>query len=284
MPMKALIYSGIFLCTLWVLTISTVFGQFPPKDEDQLKRQKILINIPLTEKINKPLTFAEELIYTKPRYSETKGIVESLLMGLKMNKYNAYHGDSLTWAQALTWNDVLAKDKKLNDTGAGEDEEGGSGFEEIDGEAGATDGFEDTEGKEDALDSGTGGGGRLGLNAAPYVERLEIIEDRIFDKKRSDMYYDVQFIRLVWVDPGAVAPDNNFIAFRYTDVMAQLDDTQWKNPHNDQEYRSMREVIELRMYHGVITDVSGRSDVQSLDLAEYRRNQMVEYEHNLWHY
>lgn len=282
--MKALVCSISLFATLCLFSVSSAFGQFPPKDEDQLKRQKILINIPLTEKMNKPLIHSEELIYTKPRYSETRGIVESLLMGLKNNKYNAYHGDSLTWAQALTWNDVVAKDKKLNETGGGEDEEAGSGFEEIDGEAGAgTDGTEAGAG-EDALPSGGGAGGRLGMNMAPYTERIELIEDRIFDKKRSDMYYDVQFIRLVWVDPGAVAPDNNFIAFKYTDVMAQLDDTQWKNLHNDQEYRSMREVIELRMYHGVITDVSGRSDVQSLDLAEYRRNQMVEYEHNLWHY
>lgn len=282
--MKALVYSSSLLSALLLLTVSTVQAQFPPKDEDQLKRQKVVINIPLSEKINKPLVFAEELIYTKPRYTETKGIVESLLMGLKNNKYNAYHGDSLTWANPLTWNDVIAVDKKLNDTGGGEDEEGGTGFEEIDGEAGATGFDEGGDGGEDALPAKGGTAARMPIDLAPYTERIEIIEDRIFDKKRSDMYYDVQFIRLVWVDPGAVAPDVNFIAFKYPEVMAQLDDTQWKNLHNDQEYRSMREVIELRMYHGFITDVSGRGDVTSLDLAEYRRNQLVEYEHNLWHY
>lgn len=285
--MKALVYSIRFCCILCVLAVSFAYAQFPPKEDDQLKRQKVLVQVPLGEKINKPLISREELIYTKPtKYTETNGIIESLLMGLKTNKYNAYHGDSLNWAQPMTWNDVLERHKKFNDTGAGEEggEEGGSGFEEIDGEAGGSTDESTEGGEEDALASGGGNGSRLGIDISPYTEKLEILEDRIFDKKRSDMYYDVQYIRLVWVDPGAVAPDKIFVAFKYADVMAQLDDTQWKNLHNDSEYRTMREVVELRMYHGVIIDVSGRGDVQSLDLAEYRRNQLVEYEHNLWHY
>jgi hypothetical protein len=278
------VYSIRLLFVISILAGATVYAQFPPKEDDQLKRQKVLIQVPLGEKINKPLISREELIYTKPtKYTETNGIIESLLMGLKTNKYNAYHGDSLNWAQPMTWNDLLDRHKKFNDPGLGEDDEGSSGFEEIDGEAGSSDEFGDG-GGEDALASGGGNGSRLGIDIAPYTEKLEILEDRIFDKKRSDMYYDVQYIRLVWVDPGQVAPDKIFVAFKYSDVMAQLDDTQWKNLHNDSEYRTMREVIELRMYHGVIIDVSGRGDVTTLDLAEYRRNQLVEYEHNLWHY
>ena len=66
--------------------------------------------------------------------------------------------------------------------------------------------------------------------------------------------------------------------------MNQLDETQWKNRNNDAEYRSMREVIELRMYHSFIIDVSGNESVLTLNDAEYRRNQLVEYEHHLWHY
>jgi len=261
---------------------SPLKAQFPPKDEDQLKRQKVVIRIPLNEKINQPLIFSENLIYTKPRYTETNGIIESLLMGLKNNKYPAYRGDSLTWATPLTWNQVLELDRKQNETGGDADDgDTGSGFEDFGGEEA---GFGDEFGMdEDAIPS-SGGGGRLGINLAPYTEKIEIIEDRIFDKKRSDMYYDTQFIRLIWTDAGGVSPDVEFIAFKYPEVMAQLDDTQWKNRNNDSEYRSMREVIELRMYHAYIIDVSGRSDVTSLELAEYRRNQLVEYEHHLWHY
>lgn len=264
-----------------------LFAQFPPKDEDQLKRQKVVIKIPLGEKMNRPLIFQEELLYTKPRYSETNGIVESLLMGLKNNKYVAWHGDSLTWATARTWNDIVNLDKKLNDVGGSPDDEGSeSGFEDFGGEegAGATDEFSEG-GGEDAIPASGASAGRLPFSLAPYQEYIDIIEDRIFDKKRSSMYYDIQFIRLYWVDPGAVAPDVAFLAFKYPDVMAQLDDTQWKNKHNDQEYRSMREVLELRMYHAYLTEVSALGgDIESLVLAEYRRNQLVEYEHNLWHY
>ncbi len=277
----------IFFLILFVSVPVGLFAQFPPRDEDQLKRQKVVNSIPLNEKMNKPLIYPEELIYTKPRYSETKGIIEALLNGVKNNKYVAYRADSLTWAAPLTWNDVVKLAKSYEDKGAeaeGESTEGGgTGFEDFGGEdAGA--GGEGAAGGEDALAAAGGGGsGRWPFDLAPYTDKMEIIEDRIFDKKRSDVYHDIQFINLIWVDPGNVRPNKNFVSFKYTDVMAQLDDTQWKNHKNDQEYRSMREVIELRMFHSYILSVSG-TEVEYLDQAEYRRNQIVEYEHNLWHY
>lgn len=285
-------FSSALLSMLFLLNFtSALHAQFPPKDEDQLIRQKVIVTVPLNEKMNQPLIFKEPLQYTPnpTRYPERNGLIESLLMGLKLAKYTGFNGDSLDWSNTTyTWSELLAKDRKLNDMGGGEgdlgDSEGESGFEDFGGEEGMDEFGDEGGGSEDAIDEGSGGG-RLGINLAPYTDKFEIIEDRIFDKKRSDMYYDVKWIRLVWVDPGSVAPDNYLIAFKYIDVMNQLDETQWKNRHNDAEYRSMREVVELRMYHSFIIDVSGNSgSVENLNDAEYRRNQMVEYEHHLWHY
>jgi hypothetical protein len=269
---------------------SSLQAQFPPKDEDQMIRQKVVLTIPLNEKMNQPLIFRELLQYTPnpTRYPERNGIVESLLMGLKLAKYTGFHGDSLDWSNTtFTWSELLAKHQKLNDIGVGDDEvgdsEGESGFEDFGGEEGG-DEFGEEGAAEDAIAGDTYTGNRLGIDIGPYTDKMEIIEDRIFDKKRSDMYYDVKWIRLVWVDPGGVRPAESFIAFKYLDVMNQLDETQWKNRYNDAEYRSMREVVELRMYHSFIIDVSGNESVLTLNDAEYRRNQLVEYEHHLWHY
>jgi hypothetical protein len=276
---------------LMLLFSSSLQAQFPPKDEDQLIRQKVIVTIPLNEKMNQPLIVREALHYTPnpTRYPERNGIIESLLMGLKLAKYTGFNGDSLDWSNTTyTWSELLAKDRKLNDMGGGDgdlgDSEGESGFEDFGGEEGIED-FGDEGSSDDAIAGGGYTGNRLGLDISPYTDKFEIIEDRIFDKKRSDMYYDVKWIRLVWVDRGAVAGDEYLIAFKYLDVMNQLDETQWKNRHNDAEYRSMREIIELRMYHSFMIDLSGNEySIVNLNDAEYRRNQLVEYEHHLWHY
>lgn len=118
---------------------------------------------------------------------------------------------------------------------------------------------------------------------AAYETALEFIEDRIFDKNRSDMIYDIQFLRLVWVDPGETLPDKNFVCFRYADVLETLEDTQWKNKFNDAEYRNMREIFELRLFSSYIINVSGRG-VRTLAESDFRRNQLVEFEHHLWCY
>ena len=117
----------------------------------------------------------------------------------------------------------------------------------------------------------------------PFEMVVQFVEDRIFDKNRSDMVYDIQYIEIIWVDPYGRLPERRLCTFAYSDVIPILEKTQWKNRFNDAQYRNMRQVFETRLFHSYVIDISGVC-IQSLAEAEYRRQQLVEFEHHLWSY
>jgi hypothetical protein len=272
-------------------------ARIPPRVDDHFWRRKVVNRIDLTEKINEPLTYAESPgLYGNPAYGETQGIITALVNGLKSGKYLAYHPDSLN--KSLTYEDVvkIANQIEGNGDGGGEEfDEEDSGFDDFEGgddfggdefggdEFGDDMGDGGTEGDSDPAGGGGGAAVEGDFSLAAYESVLEFIEDRIFDKNRSDMIYDIQYLRLVWVDPGETLPDKNFVCFRYADVLETLEDTQWKNKFNDAEYRNMREIFELRLFASYIINVSGRG-VRTLEESDFRRNQLVEFEHHLWCY
>jgi len=270
-------------------------ARIPPRDDDHFWRRKVVNRIDLNEKINRPFVETESAaLYAQTPYGETQGIVVALINGLKAGKYLAYHPDSLN--KSLVYEDVIKMAKAIDGTGSGSGDEGwdeggdefgddfdsGENFEE---ESFTEEGSEDvtSEGDSDPTTGGSGGGNEGDFAISPYETVLEFIEDRIFDKNRSDMVYDIEYIRLVWVDPGETLPDKNFICFKYSDLLETLEDCQWKNKFNDAEYRNMREIFELRLFNSNIYMVSGRG-VRTLPEADFRRNQLVEFEHHLWCY
>jgi Gliding motility associated protein GldN len=288
--MKRLVFISFLILLSGVMTevVAQIPGaRIPPRVDDHYWRRKVVNRLDLSEKINQPLTFSESpALYGNPAYGETHGIVVALINGLKSGKYLAYHPDSLN--KSLTYEDVVKIAQQISGDGGGESfDEEDSGFDEFEGE----DEFSGEEMGDDMGDSGTEGdsdpetgGGTASegdFSVASYESVLEFIEDRIFDKNRSDMVYDIQYLRLVWVDPGETLPDKNFVCFRYADVLETLEDTQWKNKFNDAEYRNMREIFELRLFSSYILDVSGRG-VKTLEESDFRRNQLVEFEHDLW--
>jgi hypothetical protein len=266
----------------------------PPRRDDHFWRRKVLNRIDLTEKINEPLTQVENVaLYGNPGYGETRGVVHAIINGLKSGKYLAYAHDSLN--KSLTYEDVVKLAQGIEGpSGGGEEswDEGNEGMDDFDGgddfggdEWGdeSTDGGDNMEGDSDPFAAGTSAGVEGDFNIAPYENILEFIEDRIFDKNRSDMVYDIQYVGLVWVDPAETLPDKNLAFFKYVDLIETLEDTQWKNKFNDAEYRNMREIFELRLFNSYISNVSGRG-VRTLPESDFRRNQLVEFEHHLWCY
>ncbi|MBK9449203.1 MAG: hypothetical protein IPN95_07270 [Bacteroidetes bacterium] len=272
-------------------------ARIPPRVDDHFWRRKVVNRLDLTEKINEPLTYAESPgLYGNPAYGETQGIITALINGLKSGKYLAYHPDSLN--KSLTYEDVVKIAQQIEGDGGGDgesfdEEEGGfddfEGGDDFGGDEFGGDEFGDdmgdggTEGDSDPAAGAAGGAVEGDFSYAAFESVLEFIEDRIFDKNRSDMVYDIQFLRLVWVDPGETLPDKNFVCFRYADILETLEDTQWKNKFNDAEYRNMREIFELRLFSSYIINVSGRG-VRTLEESDFRRNQLVEFEHHLWCY
>jgi len=305
----------IVLIGMLLLAFATqAFAQFPPRVEDHFWRRKVVNVIDLDEKINQPLIKQESPYYrtedTDNGYADKDGIIATLFGGLKAGKYKAWNPDTLT--TDLSWEDVIDKINAINADVAGEadlgfDEgEGDGGFETFEGEGEEDsddffdDGFGDTDlfgdlpeddmtettGDDESQqeeDPGVGSAYNEMPDLIPFSRVIHFVEDRIFDKNRSDMVYDIQFIEVVWVDPNDQLPSRRLCTFRYKDVMDALEQTQWKNRFNDAEYRNLREVFEARMFHSYIIDISGQG-ITSLEEAEYRRHQLVEFEHHLWSY
>ncbi len=293
----AILFSG--------FVISAAYAQFPPRTDDHFWRKKVVITLDFREKINVPIESGQEgyRLYTnystdpitdKSPHINREGIIVALLKGFKDGKFVGYSPKNLS--RQVTFEDFDAYSRRI--------ESGGQAGGDLEGEDAGMGGGDEFGGDEFGGDELGGDelGGDLGgdpgaaptsdaattpsaTQAFPYLKYYRtlarVIEDRIFDKNRSDMYYDVQYICLVLVDPKGALADEDAVCFRYKDVMDALDETQWRNRYNDAEDRSLREIFELRRFSSYVTVVSG-DEARTLNQSEFRRQQMIEFEHNLW--
>ncbi|MEN3041073.1 MAG: hypothetical protein ABDH66_06010 [Bacteroidia bacterium] len=285
------------LSLLLVCVTGILYAQFPPRVEDHFWRKKVVLTIDLREKLNMPIERGQEgyRLYTnystdpitdKSPYSNREGAIVALLKGFKDGKFVGYSPKNLS--QQVSFEDFDARSRRIE---AGEQvptEEGVGGEDEFGGDEFGGDEFGGADELGGGIDAAPASEGAVTPSAEkgfPYLKyyrtKIRVIEDRIFDKNRSDMYYDIQYICLVQVDPKGALADEDAVCFRYKDVMDVMDDTQWRNRANDAEDRSMREIIELRRFYGYVTVVSGEES-RTLDEAELRRQQMIEFEHHLW--
>ncbi|MEM6346224.1 MAG: hypothetical protein AAF927_20205 [Bacteroidota bacterium] len=293
----------VLVSLICVLFSVEALAQNPPRIEDHFWRRKVVNRIDLNEKINAPLIDRENKFYTdNSQYTSKSGLIMALFDGLKQGKFVAYHPDSLE--KPLSYEDVLARIQEIEgslsgeddfdsgfDDGFGDDGGDGGGFDDFSGEdewGFGDDGFgddglgDDLSGSDDPFAAGPADAGTE-FDSAPFENVVHFVEDRIFDKTRSDMVYDIQFIEIIWTDPGETLPEKPLCTFAYKEVMETLDQAQWKNRFNDAEYKTLKEVFEMRLFHSFIINVSGVG-VQSLPEAEQRRQKLVEFEHHLWSY
>jgi len=305
--MKSLLTILGFLC----LASNSVVAQGPPNDpprlDDHFWRRRVVLRLDLEEKINKPIVYTETNIYNPAEpnneYGNSKGLVRALISGLRDLKYPAFNPDTLN--APMTYDQLVAELAAIEgqvsqpELPQNTETESDGGFDDFGGDFGDDfgdfggdfgdfgDDFGGDFGGEDALsEADLAGGGSEEISQSNFTSMqsiLEIIEDRVFDKNKSSMYYDVQYIRLVWKDPIGQLPDENMIAFRYEDVQGVLNNTMYKNFWNDADNRTLKEVFELRLFNSFVINVSGREPI-SLEEAELRRQQMVEFEHNLWEF
>ncbi|MCX7653014.1 MAG: hypothetical protein N2200_09155 [Bacteroidia bacterium] len=285
------------LSLLLVLLTSALYAQFPPRVDDHFWRKKVVLTIDLREKLNMPIERGQEgyRLYTnystdpitdKSPFSNREGAIVALLKGFKDGKFVGYSPKNLS--QQVSFEDFDARSRRIESGEQTAGDEGVSGEDEMGGDEFGGDEFgggDDLGGGIDAAPTSEGAATPSAEKGFPYLKyyrtKIRVIEDRIFDKNRSDMYYDMQYICLVQVDPKGALADEDAVCFRYKDVMDVMDDTQWRNRANDAEDRSMREIIELRRFYGYVTVVSGEES-RTLDEAELRRQQMIEFEHHLW--
>lgn len=271
-----------------------------PRLEDHFWRRKVRMRVDLQEKVNKPLESAIGAIYdedSKKRYSGDKdqyfmyrrGIINALLSGYANELVDGYSPDSLN--NKMGYMQFKAEyDKQTSETG--ETGGGGGGGDDFFGGGDDFGGFDDFGGDGfdfDMEDEGVSDGGDdvipMGEESGAsqfdkMTKNFAIIEDRIFDESKGSMYYDIQYIILSVNNAAGITTP--IVAFKYEDVKdVILDKCWWRNTRNDAEFKTAKEIFEFRHFNYIIIDISGFPTL-TVDEAEKRRLQLMEYEHNLW--
>lgn len=273
-----------------------------PRLEDHFFRRRVRFRIDFQEKVNRPMNQSEntKLYDEKSRifnslppdqgqfkFEHRKGIIAALMDMFYDGEIVGYDPFKLDTPYMQEQFNAWFQEQTSEGGGGGG---GGEAFAE--GEGGEEDDFgfddfgdeEDMGGEEEAETPGdvlqgvdTSG---IGRDYSKFIKAIDVIEDRIFDKNKSAMHYDVHYIILSIVNSAMI--ERSAIAFKYDEVKdVVLDRCQWKNPYNDAQYKTLKEIFEFRLFNGIITELSG-SGMNSVDEADKRRKQLVEYEHNLW--
>jgi gliding motility associated protien GldN len=135
------------------------------------------------------------------------------------------------------------------------------------------------------------------------VSMIQIVEDIIFDKRRSRLYYDMQAFELKV--PGSKTQDgfNKSLGwFRYKDLekifRAHPKKAVWFNRQNTAQNKNFADAFLLRLFHGSINKVenpedetiqeqyisNGRPYREAVWAREWAELQLMEKEHNLWEF
>jgi len=141
------------------------------------------------------------------------------------------------------------------------------------------------------------------------VVGVELVEDVIFDKRRSRLYYDTQALGLLAQKSGST--DINPIGYvkykEFFDLVEKSSHSKdmnvreqvlWRNRYNPSENRTFIDAFKLRLFHGVINKVenpgdytiqqvyerNGRTYGESVFARWEEEMKMMEKEHNLWEF
>ncbi|MFM8913536.1 MAG: gliding motility protein GldN [Flammeovirgaceae bacterium] len=145
------------------------------------------------------------------------------------------------------------------------------------------------------------------LLTAGQIAELQIVEDVIFDKRRSRLYYDIQYIGIIVEKDGQYNP-KGFIYYKdfvklvdkgaHSKNLDERDKVQWRNRYNPSENKSFIDAFKLRLFHGIIEKVenpddrtiqaiyenNGRTFGESVFARWEEEMKLMEKEHNLWEY
>lgn len=279
-----------FVLFMMILAVScpSLIAQIDTRTEDQFWKKRLVNRISLTEKINQPLVKHQSDFYApNERFNQTNGLISSLLEGLKKGQYVAYHPEG--WEMQLSYDQVEQRMREFEQALTGEQDQW---EEEAEAETTPADeGWSDEWTVEEEWASpfesepalASGANQPEALDLGPYEEVVHLVEDWVFDKNRSEMVQKPDFFEVIWVDPSGALPEKVLARFRWQDVRHQLDKTMWKARFNDATALSVREVFELRLFHSFLINVGGEP-IMSLQEAQRRKQEIIEFEHHLWSY
>lgn len=143
--------------------------------------------------------------------------------------------------------------------------------------------------------------------AVDYLPRdmniLRLVEDVIFDKRRSRLYYDIQAIQIIV--PGSKTStqvDEELGWFKYKDLEKVFRNhpqkAVWFNRQNTAQNKNFADAFLLRLFHGSIRKIenpddetiveiytaNGRSYKEAVWATEWAELELMEKEHNLWEF
>jgi gliding motility associated protien GldN len=248
-------------------TASSTSSARPIPDSDVMYKKTVWRAIDLREKQNQPM------------FSANREITKVIIEAVKRGELQAYANDSLT--TPLTLQEFI--------TGMSRPE---------------------TEAVQVVEEDADAWGSAIDAPAAPAAPsnneffakelyQLELVEDMIFDKKRSRMYHDIKALTLVI--PSALHPagiEKPFASFRYNDLARVFrnnpESAVWFNSQNDAQHKNLADAFDLWLFSSYITKVSNPTDrrlsdiyggdLQGILAAQRIAEEMIEYEYNLWSY
>ncbi len=143
--------------------------------------------------------------------------------------------------------------------------------------------------------------------AIDYLPRdmniLRLVEDVIFDKRRSRLYYDIQAIQIIV--PGSKTTtqvDEELGWFKYKDLERVFRNhpkkAVWFNRLNTAQNKNFADAFLLRLFHGTIRKIenpddetifeiyqgNGRTYREAVWATEWAELELMEKEHNLWEF
>lgn len=256
----------------------------PIRNSDKMYQNTLWWRMDLREKQNEPFFASENEI--------TKIIIEAVKAGV----LRPFENDSLNTRMAMN---QFLENLKMNDGGEEVEIEGGGWDEEIVGWDSGSDtgewGEVDTKDDTGIAEFASAGGDEFFAKQIPI---LEIKGHKVFDKKRSRMYQEIESITLVI--PGEYYPagiDKPLATFSYKELVENVftDNPQaiWFNRKNTIENRNLADAFELALGTARITKYSNPKDDfiediyngdLKLSLAKSQQYAMdlLEYESNVW--
>lgn len=135
------------------------------------------------------------------------------------------------------------------------------------------------------------------------MSQLRLMEDIIFDKRRSRLYYDIQAILIIVPGSETITQIDEYLGwFKYKDLEKLFRNHPktaiWFNRLNTAQNKNFADAFLLRLFHGTlwklenpddftIRDIyagNGRPYYESVWATEWEEIRLMEKEHNLWEF
>ncbi|MDH5367956.1 MAG: gliding motility protein GldN [Cyclobacteriaceae bacterium] len=144
--------------------------------------------------------------------------------------------------------------------------------------------------------------GQADLFLARQISIIRIMEDRIFDKRRSRLYYKTQSIELIvpGTENSRTGLEQPLGVFKYKDLVRLFrnhpKEAVWLNRYNSAENKNFADAFLLRLFHGSLVKVENPDDEFIVDNPSYETRkegimaaerielELMEKEHHLWEF